>query len=107
MNLHDWIDEVCDALDIDVDLDEAVVLDLARDAAHGVQRPAAPLTTYLLGIAVGQRGASPEAIEQMAGEISELAQRWDRPSSDDDEDDEILDDSFESDEAYDDPAEEN
>ncbi|GAA0981575.1 MULTISPECIES: DUF6457 domain-containing protein [Nocardiopsidaceae] len=34
------------------------VLDLAKDAAHSVARPAAPLTTYLLGIAVG-RGADP------------------------------------------------
>jgi hypothetical protein len=34
------------------------VLDLAKDAAHSVARPAAPLTTDLLGIAVGQ-GADP------------------------------------------------
>ena len=33
-----------------------VILDLARDAAHGVARPAAPLTAYLVGVAVG-RGA--------------------------------------------------
>jgi len=34
-----------------------VILDLARDAAHGVARPAAPLTAYLVGVAVG-RGAA-------------------------------------------------
>lgn len=30
------------------------VLDLARDAAHSVTRPAAPLTTFLVGVAVGR-----------------------------------------------------
>ena len=34
-----------------------MLLDLARDAAHGVERPAAPLTTFLVGVAVG-RGQS-------------------------------------------------
>ena len=34
MNLHDWIDELCDVLDIEVEVDEALILDLARDAAH-------------------------------------------------------------------------
>lgn len=45
------------------------ILDLARDAAHSVARPAAPLTTYLLGVAVGQ-GADPEAA---AAALSRLA----------------------------------
>jgi hypothetical protein len=35
----------------------ALVLDVARDVAHGVTRPAAPLTVYLLGLAVGRSGA--------------------------------------------------
>lgn len=45
------------------------ILDLARDAAHSVARPAAPLTTYLLGVAVGQ-GADPETA---AAALSRLA----------------------------------
>lgn len=45
------------------------VLDLARDAAHSVARPAAPLTTYLLGVAVG-RGADPA---EAAAALSRLA----------------------------------
>ncbi|MGH3751051.1 MAG: DUF6457 domain-containing protein, partial [Micromonosporaceae bacterium] len=56
MKLTDWADTVRQALDLDPDLakvDEKLILDVARDAAHGVARPAAPLTTYLLGIAVG------------------------------------------------------
>ena len=45
VNLHDWIDELCDVLDIETEVDEALVLDLARDAAHNVERRAAPIST--------------------------------------------------------------
>ncbi len=41
------------------------VLDLARDAAHEVERPAAPLTTFLVGVAVG-RGATLEGAASTA-----------------------------------------
>jgi hypothetical protein len=34
----------------------AVILDLARDAAHGVARPAAPLGAFAAGLAVGRHG---------------------------------------------------
>ena len=56
-----------------------VVLDLARDVAHQVLRPGAPVTAYLLGIAVG-RGADPvEAAER----LSALAVSWTSPRTDD------------------------
>jgi hypothetical protein len=80
VNLHDWIDELCDALDIEAEVDEALVLDLARDAAHNVQRVAAPITTYLLGYAAGSTDANPAAIEQLAARAQELARSWDRPA---------------------------
>jgi hypothetical protein len=95
VNLHDWIDELCDALDIEAEVDEALVLDLARDAAHNVQRAAAPITTYLLGFAAAAHGASPERVERLAGAASALADSWDRPADaadPDDIDDEIPDD---------------
>lgn len=80
VNLHDWIDEACDALDLDIEVDEGLVLDLARVAAHNVQRPAAPITAYLLGVAIGSRGAQAEEAEQLAARLSELAEAWDRPN---------------------------
>lgn len=61
MTLTEWARLCNDELGLDTDLAKADVdriLDLARDAAHQVARPAAPLTTFLLGIAVG-RGADP------------------------------------------------
>lgn len=60
-DLEQWMRALADGLDIsDVDLDTETlhtVLDLARDAAHQIDRPAAPLTSFLVGVAVG-RGAS-------------------------------------------------
>ena len=53
--LEEWTAAVCAELGLDpASADVATVLDLARDAAHGVARPAAPLTAYLVGVAVGQ-----------------------------------------------------
>lgn len=80
MNLHDWIDELCDALDVEVDLDEALILDVARDAAHNVARPAAPITTFLLGYAAAQSNGDPEKVERLAAAASDLALRWDKPA---------------------------
>ncbi len=76
VNLHDWIDELCDALDVDAEVDEALILDLARDAAHAVQRTAAPISTYLLGYAAALAGGSPEKVEELAGRASALAESW-------------------------------
>jgi hypothetical protein len=61
MTLDEWLAEAASSLDLDPGaVDKRLVLDLARDVAHAVERPAAPLTAYLLGVAVG-RGADPAA----------------------------------------------
>ena len=54
------------------DVPAKVVLDVARDVAHQVLRPGAPVTAYLLGVAVG-RGADPA---DAAARISDLARSW-------------------------------
>ena len=78
MNLHDWIDELCDVLDIEVEVDEALILDLARDAAHMVERRAAPISTFLLGYAAAGFDGHPQQVERLAGAAALLAQRWDK-----------------------------
>ncbi len=96
MNLHDWIDELSDVLDVDTEVDEALLLDLARVAAHNVERRAAPITTYLLGFAAGSQEADPAAIEALAAKAQLLADGWDRPADapdPDDVDDPVPDDS--------------
>jgi hypothetical protein len=96
VNLHDWIDELSDVLDVDTEVDEALVLDLARVAAHNVARPAAPVTTFLLGFAAGSQDADPDELEVLAAKAQRLADGWDRPASapdPDDIDDPVPDDS--------------
>lgn len=79
MNLHDWIDELCDVLDLDTEVDEGLVNDLSDLAYDNVDHAAGAVTTYLLGYAAGARGAGPEAVEQLAARAQELAERWDKP----------------------------
>ncbi|MFI8188532.1 NTP transferase domain-containing protein [Streptomyces sp. NPDC085946] len=74
--LDEWITAAKDELGIELDVDTGVLLDLARDAAHGVARPAAPLTTFLVGYAAAQAGGGPEAVAEAARKAGALALRW-------------------------------
>lgn len=73
VSLQAWVGALSDMLGTsDVEIDEEtmhIVLDLARDAAHEITRPAAPLTTFLVGVAVG-RGASVGAAAARATELA-------------------------------------
>ena len=59
--LEEWLTTLQDALDVPP-ADADLILDVAREVAHGVARPAAPLTTYLMGFAAARSGADPAAI---------------------------------------------
>lgn len=76
--LDEWISAVKDELGIELDVDTGLLLDLARDAAHGVARPAAPLTTFLVGYAAARaaQGGGPEAVADAARKAAALATRW-------------------------------
>lgn len=87
VNLHDWIDELSDVLDVDTEVDEGLILDLARAAAHNVERRATPITAYLLGYAAAAQEANPEEVEKLAARAQALADGWDRPSDAPDPDD--------------------
>ncbi|WP_030153084.1 NTP transferase domain-containing protein [Streptomyces sp. NRRL S-244] len=78
--LDQWITAVKTELGIDVAVDTKILLDLARDAAHGVARPAAPLTTFLVGYAAARAeaaGADPAtAVAEASRKAADLALRW-------------------------------
>ncbi|MEU6771686.1 NTP transferase domain-containing protein [Streptomyces sp. NPDC046759] len=76
--LDEWISAVKDELGIDLDVDTRALLDLARDAAHGVARPAAPLTTFLVGYAAAQGKGGPEAVAEASRKAAALALRWEQ-----------------------------
>lgn len=74
--LDDWIAEAAAELGIDLAVDTAGLLDLARVVAHGVARPAAPLTAFLVGYAAAARGGGPGAVEEARARTAALAERW-------------------------------
>ena len=78
--MDEWITRLCDALDVPIaDVDVNAVLDLARDAAHNVDRPAAPITTYIVGYAAAQRGGGGRAVTHVTELAAALARDWDAP----------------------------
>ena len=65
--LAEWVAQLTAALELDAGaVDTTLVLDVAREAAHSVARPAAPLTTFLIGLSAGRLGGSHAAVEQAA-----------------------------------------
>ena len=71
--LDDWTDMLCAELGLDPeDVSQKTVLNLARVVAHTVDRPAAPLTAYFLGVAVG-RGAP---LAETAAKLQQIALGW-------------------------------
>jgi hypothetical protein len=77
--MSEWVAEVCAELGLDLtdhDATTTTVLDLTADVAHGVARPAAPVTAYLVGLAAG-RTADPEATTALlAARLGERAKAW-------------------------------
>lgn len=74
----EWLEQLRAAVTTSRDLtlsaeEEQELLDLARIAAHRSERIAAPLTTFLVGIALADLPS-----EQRAGRISEVKQRMAR-----------------------------
>ncbi|WFF02092.1 DUF6457 domain-containing protein [Micromonospora sp. WMMD964] len=71
--MDDWVTAACAELELDpAGVPVTAVLDLARDVAHQVLRPGAPVSAYLLGVAVG-RGADPA---DAAARLRALAGSW-------------------------------
>jgi len=71
--LDAWAEELRAALGIDPEVDVKAVLGLAGVAAHAVVRPAAPLTTYLVGYTAGRAAALGEDPAAAAAEAARIA----------------------------------
>src|SRR3954451_20504545 len=67
--LDDWVTKLSQEIGVKPD-DVAIseILDLARDAAQAVARPAAPITTFIVGYAAGLRGGGRDTIAQTVRE---------------------------------------
>lgn len=83
--MSEWIDAVCAELDLELADPRAsttLVLELTADVAHGVARPAAPVTAFLVGLAAGRADDPDAATTALAQRLRELASSW-KPSEPD------------------------
>jgi hypothetical protein len=73
--MNDWLENVAQALGEPALTPEetGVLLRLARDVAHGVERKLAPLSAFLVGAAVGRRSARGESRDQALRQAVEAA----------------------------------
>lgn len=73
--LDEWVAALAAELGVDLAVDVRGLLDLARVAAHSVDRPAAPLTTFLVGYAAGRSG-EPDVVAALSDRAAALARGW-------------------------------
>ena len=75
--LDQWAAALRELLGLDdADIPIPLILDLARDSAVGVARPAAPLSSFAVGLAVGRAGGSAEDLRRIVAEVTALAAGW-------------------------------
>ena len=60
------------------DMPVAAVLDLTRDVANGVARPAAPLGAFVAGLVAGRAGTDPSQVRAALAEVAALAEAWEQ-----------------------------
>lgn len=76
ISLEQWAAALAAELGLEPDsVDVEQVLDLAADAAHGVVRPAAPLTTFLVGLAAGRAGGADADVADAVARAEALIDR--------------------------------
>lgn len=79
-----WIGGVCAELNVDPAVVASIspaVLDMVRDVAHGVSRPAAPLTAFLVGLAAGAghvdgQTLTVEDVQERLDRVADLVAQW-------------------------------
>jgi hypothetical protein len=70
--VEEWVGIVSEALGVTAPNDYGPILDVAKYAAHQVERPSAPITAYLVGLAV----AGGADAQRSAEIIKSLSDEW-------------------------------
>ncbi|GAA1829344.1 DUF6457 domain-containing protein [Agromyces salentinus] len=74
-DLDAWVDQVAAVLGLEPsEVPVGEILDLTRRVAHGIARPAGPVTAFMLGLAVG-RGTASGTTTELADGLGALAER--------------------------------
>jgi len=75
--LDEWLAALAEHLGLDAnEVPVAALLDVARDVAHNVARPAAPLSTFLVGLAAARNGGTSADVQKACADAVELALVW-------------------------------
>jgi hypothetical protein len=75
--LDEWLVALAAKLGLDADvIPTGLLLDVARDVAHNVARPAAPLSLFLVGLAAARDGGTRDDIAAASAVATELALSW-------------------------------
>lgn len=75
--LNEWLTAATAELGLDEQqVDIATVLRVAQHVAHDVARPAAPLSTFLLGLALGRATEPDVTLTILADTLSARAATW-------------------------------
>lgn len=78
--LDEFLRTTCTALGVDrAAIDQKLILDLTKDVAHNVARPAAPLAAFVVGLAAGKAGGDLAAVRAAAVKVAELAAGYTAP----------------------------
>ncbi|GAB7004102.1 hypothetical protein JCM18899A_15740 [Nocardioides sp. AN3] len=64
MTVEEWIPRLAAELGLDTEVDVDAILAIAGDVAHAVERKAAPVSAFVIGLAAGRAGGTPEAVAQ-------------------------------------------
>jgi hypothetical protein len=79
--MSEWVTAVAQELGLEDAVESGptvdMVLDLTSDVAHGVSRPAAPVTAFLIGVAAGRADDPAVAARDYAQKVGRMAQGWD------------------------------
>lgn len=78
--MSEWTAAVCRQLGLpeaaSADGVTKLVLSVTGDVAHGVARPAAPVTAFLIGLAAGRAADPVVAARDYAEQVSGMAASW-------------------------------
>lgn len=72
-----WVEHLCATLGVEASaVDMRALLDATRDVAHHVDRPAAPVSAFVIGLAAARDGGTPEAVRAACERTAEAAREW-------------------------------
>lgn len=72
-----WVEHLCATLGVDAAaVDLRAILDMTRDVAHHVDRPAAPVSAFVVGLAAAADGGGIESVRAACDKAAQAARNW-------------------------------